>query len=149
MGRLGAGLALAAAMIATGVTRPVQAAALRDPTETVFRVGDSNRDGKLDIDELQNLRRLRFERLDRDHDGALNSAELERAQQRVGLAADVAKALMESGFDRLDEDGNGVVSENEFVARGPGLVAFLLDVDQDGAISRAEFDRLIDGLSRI
>jgi Ca2+-binding EF-hand superfamily protein len=141
--------ALAAMMMAVGMSRPAEATALRDPTEALFSIGDKNADGKLDIDELRDLRRVRFERLDKDGDGVLSAAELEHAEARVDRAAALAKALMESGFDRLDEDGNGLVSELEFVERGPGLIAFLLDIDGDGAISRDEFDRLIRGLSQI
>jgi Ca2+-binding EF-hand superfamily protein len=144
-----AGLALAAAMLALGTARPVTAAALRDPTEALFSVGDTNADGKLDIDEMRDLRRIRFERLDKNHDGILSAAELENAEERINRAATLAKALMETGFDHLDEDGNGVVSEGEFVERGPGLIAFLLDVDGDGAISRDEFERLVRGISQI
>lgn len=145
LNELGLGLALLAATAAASA--PAHAAGLFDPTAMIFARADANHDGKLDAAEMEAMRRARFARLDLNHDGAISESELAHAQRRLENAHELAQALVENGFDRLDTDGDGLVSQAEFLAKGPGPMLALLDTDGDGAISRAEMERVVDALA--
>jgi Ca2+-binding EF-hand superfamily protein len=66
-----------------------------------------------------------------------------------GAVPDEAVQRMHHGFERLDRDGDGVVSFGEFESAHLGALrqAFdMIDADNDGGIDSVEFERLINHL---
>jgi len=113
---------------------------------------DTNGDGVVDGDELLTARREAFERADKDGDGFVSGSEVDALvgdrgdtmrPPRRGLGGGLARRRMPDGDERvrrLDTDGDGRISETEFLeTRNPLLDRF--DANGDGAISRDEIDR--------
>ena len=99
---------------------------------------DRNGDGRIDQSEWQALQQFRFQRLDADHNGSLSAAEMQEQGSKGGRGGD--------RLARLDTNGDGVITEQEFVT-GQMAVMGHLDGDQDGAISKAEFDRVAGAMA--
>ncbi|HEX6994955.1 MAG TPA: hypothetical protein VF339_12490 [Gammaproteobacteria bacterium] len=113
---------------------------------------DTNGDGVVDAAELESARRDMFRRADEDGDGFLTEREMGRLAddrgdvlraRRGGPAGRIARRRAPDAGEalgRLDADGDGRVSEAEFVeAENPLLERF--DANGDGAISRDEAQR--------
>lgn len=126
-------LALAAFAAARALAEP-QGAAL----DIVFDRLDADGDGSISNAEMTDAKTHQFQRADRNGDGQLTAAERAAVQARL----DRAKAAMDAGADRLDSNGDGTLSLAEFTARAPMFA--LLDIDGDGAVSRAEADRALN-----
>lgn len=113
---------------------------------------DTNGDGVADTAELVAARRAAFERADLDGDGFVTGDEVERLvdsrvdmprQRRGGLAAGTARRRMPDAGEalrRLDADGDGRVSEIEFVEAGNPLLE-RFDANSDGEITRDEVEK--------
>lgn len=72
---------------------------------------DANRDGRVSPDEWKAAPSL-FERLDRDADGALTAADLDWSPSSPNLQR---QAMLRQRFSMLDANGNGRVSQDEFL----------------------------------
>lgn len=94
---------------------------------------DTNGDGVISADEAQADEAVAssFEEIDTNRDQNINPAELRAAYTRV---ADV-------DFDKLDFNGDGVLTEREALQSPPSLhEAFgRVDADGDGNVSKAEY----------
>ena len=109
-----------------------------------FETLDTDGDGLVTQAELDALRDDRFAALDSNGDGSLTQEEFsERATKR---AVARARKRSEKMFQRLDSDGDGLVSLDKLKAgqdsrrdSGKGMIA-RLDANGDGAVSEAEFD---------
>lgn len=97
---------------------------------------DLDGDGRVTREEIRTARAREFVEMDADHDGSASIAEVKTwlEQQQT------------SGFNKLDADQSGTLSQAEFVANQKGRRARLankafkfLDGDGDGALSLAEF----------
>jgi Ca2+-binding EF-hand superfamily protein len=118
-----------------------KAAGLPDFREVFIRL-DTNGDTIIERDEVLEAGRAAFERLlkrgDTNQDGKLQLEELralgEKARVLVGLAVSGPR------FQAADKDGDGKLSRAEF----PGRPAMFdrIDADKDGFITRAEVARL-------
>lgn len=89
---------------------------------------DTDKDGKLTQDELDAARKALLAKHDKDGDGKLTLAEFET------LWLDAMNARMVRGFQRLDRNGDAVVTPEEFLAPYGDAVK-RLDRNGDGAIS--------------
>ncbi|MFZ2102813.1 MAG: EF-hand domain-containing protein [Oricola sp.] len=108
----------------------------------LFQTGDANGNGRLDPDEIAALRMRGFERADANHDNRISKEEQQAAASRQQRRADMARAIGDGQMDRFDADGDGTVTRAEFEnAPRPGFA--LADIDADGALDRAEMDRIL------
>lgn len=140
-------LLLASAMLIAGAAE----AQTRERGQLFERL-DTNGDGIADADELLSARREAFRRADKDGDGFVAGNELDALAdvrgnsmrtRRGGLGSGLGRRRMpdvDERVRRLDVDGDGRISEAEFLeANNPLLERF--DANGDGAISREEVER--------
>jgi len=102
----------------------------------LFEKLDLDKDGLVTHGEAMEARGRWFERVDGDGHGTLNLEEM-TAQRRHGGAEGKA-GRFERRFAKLDQDGDGGISQAEFTA-GTGRWIERVDGDGDGAISREEW----------
>jgi Ca2+-binding EF-hand superfamily protein len=103
-------------------------------TEQVMGLLDSNGDGTVTHDEFLALRATLFQRVDTDANGALTEAE-------VTAAAEQRQRRRSTELWSLDADNDGQLTLTEFNARTPGFDR--ADQNGDGVLSGAEIDRII------
>jgi Ca2+-binding EF-hand superfamily protein len=111
----------------------------RPAFEKLLKAGDTNNDGKIDIEEIRILSlhlqaandpKARFKAMDKDGDGKVSKAEF------TGVPAN---------FARFDTNKDGFLDQDEIKAipaQGsgqPGARIMAMDKDGDGKVSRAEF----------
>jgi Ca2+-binding EF-hand superfamily protein len=105
---------------------------------------DSNADGKVTKDEVAAFRAARVAALDANKDGKIIADELQA--QIEARMAERAAAMAARMIEMRDTDGDGLLSAAE-LAEAPmppmGDMLFdLADADDDGAVTREEFDTL-------
>ena len=100
--------------------------------ERLLESFDSNNDGKLTQAEVDQARRDRLAQFDTDKDGQLT------LQEYQALWLDAMHRRMVAQFQSLDDDGDAVVTTEEFIAPF-GQVIRRLDRNDDGEITRDEF----------
>jgi Ca2+-binding EF-hand superfamily protein len=100
-------------------------------SERLFQRLDTNKDGRLALDEMRPKAERRFLLLDADGDGKVSSAEIDtRLQQQM----DRRKALL---IARLDRDGDGQMTTQE-------VDSYLVEIftaadgDKDGTVTLVE-----------
>jgi hypothetical protein len=105
------------------------------PDSEHMKAVDTNGDGDISKEEIQAFRTTMFNAADADQDGALTLDEMTlhhdtmEAQRKAERQARM--------FEKLDADGNGMVSAAEFAARPMrGMERF--DTDGDGTVSDEE-----------
>lgn len=95
---------------------------------------DTNGDGKLSQEEIDQTRSERFGGFDTDGDQALTLAEYEK------LWLDAKRERMVDRFQHLDADGNGQVTAEEFKAPYAKMVR-RMDHNEDGVIDSEDAPR--------
>jgi hypothetical protein len=99
--------------------------------ERLFDSFDSNGDGKLTQAEVDQVRRDRFTQFDTDTDGKLS------LQEYQALWLDAMRRDMVDRFQGLDDDGDAIVTAEEFVAPF-GKAVRHMDRNNDGELTRDE-----------
>ncbi|MFA8386526.1 MAG: EF-hand domain-containing protein [Pelagibaca sp.] len=131
-----------AALAASGIATTVAAqddTARTDRRAQVFAELDTDGDGVVSAEEFANPP-SRFEIADANKDGLVSADELaalsqQRSEQRIARM-----------ITRMDTDGDGALSEEEFAARqGAARMFDRLDANEDGAISEEEFAEMRRG----
>ncbi|WP_454856399.1 EF-hand domain-containing protein [Rhizobium binxianense] len=97
---------------------------------------DSNGDGSISKEEIVAARQRIFARLDRNGDGNVDQDEIESARDAIMDHADMMQAHLGTAWHRMDKDGSGGVSREEFQART--ILFDLADRNGDGELSAAE-----------
>lgn len=97
--------------------------------ERMFERADQNGDGVVTMAEIQQSRASTFAEIDVDADGGVTAEEL--VAWRMTNRAERAVA-------RFDDNGDGVLSLEEFPFRGDRMARF--DLNEDGEITRAELE---------
>jgi hypothetical protein len=95
---------------------------------------DANGDGKLSQEEIDTARGERFTQFDGDSDQALTLGEYEK------LWLEAMRERMVDRFQRLDADGDGRVTTEEF-QRPFAKTVRRMDHNDDGVIDREDFRR--------
>jgi Ca2+-binding EF-hand superfamily protein len=105
--------------------------------EHLFEQFDSNQDGLItqaEIDEVQSSRLAGF---DQDNDGSLNLEEYQ------AMWLDAMRERMVDRFQAHDDDGDGIVTVEEFVESYSSIVR-RLDRNEDGQLTRDDLRRQRD-----
>lgn len=95
---------------------------LREHTDQMFHRADWNGDGRLSLEEYMTPERVRFEYADRDGIGAI----------ACGFHDAKAPQNSRSGYSARRRSSGG---------RGRGAFCKTMDIDHDGKVTRAEFDK--------
>lgn len=102
---------------------------------------DANGDGAVSAQEFENAAKARFQRMDANHDGVIDAAELAAIQQRMEARRaerpDAGKSAGGGGWAAMDADHDGKITEAEALAAAKTRFA-ALDADKDGVLSPAE-----------
>lgn len=109
------------------------------PATTTTRLDrlDTDGDGFISRHEIVAARDRLFERLDGNGDGTLDAGEIEELRDVIMDRAVTAQARLANQSRRMDTNGDGATSRDEFRART--LLFDLADRDGDGRLSAAEF----------
>ena len=100
---------------------------------------DANKDGKVGKDEVTAYRATQTAAVDANGDGKLSVDEL--AAMRLKQMTDAAKAMAQKMVDRLDTDGDGMLSAAELIGQPMPTDLFdRLDTNKDGVIDQTELD---------
>ena len=103
----------------------------------MFERFDSNGDGRIGMDEFNDVHMIRFYTLDMDNDGEIFHEEFVFMRGMRGVPGDRA----DEAFERLDSDGNGRLSVREFDA-SRGSTFATLDLNGDGDLSQVEVSQV-------
>ncbi|SFK06863.1 EF-hand domain-containing protein [Celeribacter neptunius] len=117
----------------TGLATPALAA-------TDIMTYDANGDGVITLAEFQALQKDSFKSLDSDGNGTVIVAELQALPAAQGRNVS-GKRLM-----ARDLDGNGAVTEAEFLSQAPGFQR--ADRNNDGVLAGKELARVVDFLTK-
>ncbi len=105
-----------------------------------FALLDTNGDGQVTVEEIEARQAARFAAADADGNGGLSAEEMVAMAetQRLEMLTDA----MTERLARIDDNGDGQVQAEEMTARMPNPVMMfdVMDADNDGAITQAEFD---------
>jgi Ca2+-binding EF-hand superfamily protein len=100
-----------------------------------FEMLDTDGNGEITLEEIQNHGKGRFTEIDTNQDGKLSAEELEAHQQKK-IAERVAKMI-----ERHDKDGDGLLVIEEMPGAGRGEMMFeRFDLNGDGVVTQEEFD---------
>ena len=107
-----------------------------------FEELDTDGDGVVSAEELAAHADARFDSMDTDGDGVLSVEEI-TAMIEAEASSRAARGV-ERMIERLDENDDGVISEDEMPERGQSRLIEHLDEDEDGVISSDEFEAAKD-----
>jgi Ca2+-binding EF-hand superfamily protein len=99
-----------------------------------FAQFDANQDGRITQAEVDEVRRSRLTEFDQNGDGSLTLEEYQ------ALWLDAMRERMVDQFQAHDDDGDGMVTAEEFGERYDRMVS-RLDSDGDGAVTTDEMRR--------
>lgn len=102
--------------------------------EGLMELYDQNDDGALTQDEIDTVRAERLQQFDSNGDGSLSLEEYQ------ALWLDAMRERMVDQFQRHDDDGDGLVTAEEFGERQAKMVA-RMDRNDDGKIDAEDFQR--------
>ncbi|MEO6301415.1 MAG: hypothetical protein ABIV25_00040 [Paracoccaceae bacterium] len=112
---------------------------MMEPPAFNFEAIDANKDGKISQDEVTAWRLAQTAGVDVNGDGKLSVDEL--AAMRLKQMTEAAKVQAQNMVDRLDTDGDHLLSAAELVAAPMAPHLFdRVDANKDGFIDKAEAD---------
>lgn len=108
-----------------------------DPIERL----DLNGDDAITKDEVDAARAARFSEIDANVDGVVTIDEM--TAYHAAKAAERHAKRAERRLERVDSDGDGVISEAEFMAQEDRLFT-RADADGDGVVTREEVENAME-----
>ena len=128
---------LATTLIVTGAGVAIAKGADHQPM--TFEELDADGSGEITSDDFAALRERRFAELDTNGDGSVTKEEFTAAN--MARSAERAERM----FDRLDADGDGVLSQDVLAGQGRGdrggaRMLERFDTDNSGGLSAEEFE---------
>ncbi len=100
----------------------------------LFNEHDVNKDGAVTQAEVDDVRKAKVDKYDRDKDGSLSLSEFE------ALWLEQMRSVMVDGFQRLDDDGSGKITVEEFAAPFSNIID-RHDDDDDGDVDEEELEK--------
>lgn len=117
-----------------------QAEAGAAQADASFEGMDLDHDGKISASEHAAATRRMFATMDRNADGKVSAAEMDAAHLAVtGRKSKPGEMAAAQKIAAIDRNGDRVLSASEHEA-GAELMFKRMDANQDGQLSRAEFD---------
>ncbi|PZR01039.1 MAG: histidine kinase [Cereibacter sphaeroides] len=111
-----------------------------------FAVIDTDKDGKITMEEIEVYRASRVQGVDANNDGKLSVDELTAMEMK--RMEEVARSKAARMVERFDADGDGQLSAAELASRPVPMRMFdRIDTDGDNAISQAEVDAARDRMA--
>ncbi|MDV7141577.1 hypothetical protein R3X27_02665 [Tropicimonas sp. TH_r6] len=103
---------------------------------------DANNDGRVTLTEIETGRAALFRAYDSNGDGGLSAAEFDRItpKSNSGRQASTLRSTQGALRTQIDTNGDGRVSQREYVA-GARLWRDRLDSNGDGVLTAADFGR--------
>ena len=103
-----------------------------------FAKMDTNKDGKVSVDEHVAGAKQMFDTMDGNKDGKVTAAEMEAAHQRVtGRKATKSDMTAADKIKVVDSDGDGILTGEEH-AVGSRAMFEKMDADKDGLLTKEE-----------
>lgn len=107
---------------------------------------DANKDGAISAAEATEARKAMFARLDRNADSQITPEEIEAARDRITAVSQFADAALVLRTQRLDTNGDNVLSMEEFMASNPMFE--MADRNGDGIASAEELAEVRDRFAK-
>jgi Ca2+-binding EF-hand superfamily protein len=105
----------------------------------MWKMMDSDGDGKISADEHTAAAKKMFEQMDADNDGKVTAAEMDASHQAVtGKKAHKMDMSAAEKIKMVDTNGDGVLTAAEHEA-GAKKMFDEMDTNKDGFLSKAEF----------
>ena len=131
------GAALLAILLLFAVSYPVNAQTVEHPARLIQKL-DANHDGALDRAEFRAARNDKFDVVDTNADEVISRSEYEivvaRFQALHGLDRNSEQGEASNVFDRVDADGDDRVARDEFNVAADRMFA-RLDANEDGLLT--------------
>lgn len=105
--------------------------------EQKFTQSDLDQDGFLTLEELIAARQVHFNAMDENQDGLIQESEISAIREAEGMGSG-RQGHQARMLKRLDENGDGMISAEEFSSHGPERMIAKMDTDGDGRLSRDE-----------
>lgn len=137
-------LTVSAAVLLAASTSPIPVFAdpggvkMNKQIRMMFERFDTDGDGRISPEEFEDVHMIRFYTLDMDNDGEVLRDEFVFMRGMRGVPGDRAH----EAFDRLDTDGNGRLSVEEFNASRESSFTSL-DLNGNGTLSQVEVSQVV------
>lgn len=148
-------LRLSPGLLAVTILIAAQALPVNAQDFNLIMAFDTDRNGSVTRAEFEAAKARRFDQRDADGNGVVTRAEFDEAnrmmQERMATAGFSAPSIGGNGrrdpFTRLDENGDGSISEAEFMANDGAFIT-RADSNGDGVTTAAEVDAFMQRLQR-
>lgn len=133
------GASSAAGAVAQGADSSDKAEKRLEMMNKRFERLDKNKDGAISRDEAETPLIRAFDRADKNKDGVVDAAEIKAIADRAATKNANRGQKLAKRFERADSDRDGKVTRAEFLAKMPRWLA-RADDNGDGRVTKAEMD---------